>query len=394
MTSRERPRVIVASRLYSPESSAAAFRMEAFARAAARRADVLVLTTKPPKRAAVPDPGDGVEVSRAPVLRDRGGAIRGYLQYASFDGPLLSRLLARRADVIVAEAPPTTGIVALLAARLRRARFVYYPGDVWTEGLIAMGAPAPIVGLMRWMESTVVRGADVVLAISPEVADRLEALGAPSARVAMVGNGIDTDVFRPDVAVAQSEQPYFVYTGTMSEWQRPEVFVEALRLLGPEASDVGIRFFGQGSSEDDARAAAARLGPDRVRFGGVIAPAEAAEWLRGAVGALVSIVPGVGYDFARPTKTYAAAAVGTPVLYAGASTGADVVRDGALGEVAEFTPESIATAMRRLIDAWRSGASEAARAARVAWARERVSLAAVGDRAADAALREAHDGNR
>lgn len=393
MKPRERPRLVIASRLYSPEASAAAFRMAAFAAAAVARTDVTVLTTNPPRGSRPAAPEDGITVSRAPVLRDRTGAIRGYVQYASFDGPLFFRLLGRRADVVVAEAPPTTGLVALAASRLKRARLVYYPGDVWTDGLVAMGAARPVVALMRWMESLVVRRADRVLAISPEVADRLAALGAPPDRIELVGNGVDTSVFRPDVEPRSAEAPYFVYTGTMSEWQRPEVFVEALALLGDEASDVEIRFFGQGASQDAVRAAAARV-PGRVHLGGVVAPSEAAEWIRGAVGALVSIVPDVGYDFARPTKTYAAAAVGTPVLYAGAPTGADVVREGGLGEVAEFTPRSIADAMRRLIDAWRTGATEAARPARAGWARDHVSLAAVGDRAVDAALREARGGNR
>ena len=46
-------------------------------------------------------------------------------------------------------------------------------------------------------------------------------------------------------------------------------------------------------------------------------PTEAAEWIRGAAAALVSIVPGIGYDFARPTKTYAAAACGAPTWLIG-----------------------------------------------------------------------------
>lgn len=376
-----RPRVIVASRLYAPEASAAAFRIAAFARAAAADAEVLVLTTVAPSAAGTAAGFEGVSVSRAPVLRDRSGAIRGYLQYASFDGPLLLRLMARRADIVVAEAPPTTGLVALLGARIRRAHFVYYPGDVWTDGVIAMGAPGVVVRLIRWMESLVVRRADCVLAVSREVADRLRLLGAQETRVSVVGNGIDTDIFHPAVESRKTDRPYFVYTGTMSEWQRPEIFVEALAVLAHE-QDVEIRFFGQGASEGAIQDASAALAPGRVHFGGVIPAEETAQWIRGAVGALVSIVPDVGYDFARPTKTYAAAAVGTPVLYAGATTGARVVVDGRLGEVALFTPDSIAAAMSRLLADWRSGETERKRALRAAWARENVSLSAVGDRAA------------
>lgn len=376
-----RPRIAVATRLYAPEPSAAAFRMGALAAALSADADVDVLTTRPPRGSAAAPEADGVTVSRARVLRDRSGAVRGYVSYASFDGPLFFRLLARRVDAIVAEAPPTTGLVSLLAAKLKRVPLVYYPGDVWTDGVIAMGALAPVVSVMRWIEIRVLRGAMRVLSVSDEVTARLVALGADPDRIVPVGNGIDTDVFSPDVAPAEADRPYFVYTGTMSEWQRPEIFVESLAALG---RDVDVRFFGQGTAQAAVRSAGERLAPGRVHVSGVVAPAEAARWIRGAVAALVSIVPGVGYDFARPTKTYAAAATGTPVLYAGAPTGAEVVSGAGLGEVAEFTPAVIAAAMARLLDD--PAAAEARRLDRAEWARRTVSLAAAGGRAATAVL--------
>nr|BFF10644.1 hypothetical protein GCM10025699_19470 [Microbacterium flavescens] len=138
----DRPTVVIASRLFTPEVSAGAFRLGALARGlAAGGAAVTVVTTIPPPHApATPDPS-GVAVSRWPVLRDRGGNVRGYIQYASFDAPLLLRLLFRRWNVAVAESPPTTGLVVAIAAFLRRRRFVYYAADVWTDGVIAMGAP-------------------------------------------------------------------------------------------------------------------------------------------------------------------------------------------------------------------------------------------------------------
>ena len=380
-------RILVASRLYRPEPSAASFRIAALADALAGEDDVTVLTTRPPAGSADESTADaeaGITVSRARVLRDRSGAIRGYAQYASFDGPLFFRLLARRSDAVVAEAPPTTGLVALVAARLRRSRFVYYPGDVWTDGVIAMGASRPVIGLMRWMESLVLKHSDVVLAVSPEVGERLERLGARADRVLVVGNGVDTEVFRPDVDAPVNVRPYFVYTGTMSEWQRPEIFVEALAWLGERAADVDLRFFGQGTAEQAVRDAANRLLPGRVHFGGVVSPAESARWIRGAVGALVSIVPGVGYDFARPTKTYAAAATGTPVLYAGAAAGALVVAGAELGETADFTADAVAAAMQRLLEQHADGRTHSSRERRALWARDNVSLAAVGRRAASA----------
>lgn len=381
-------RVLLASRLFVPEVSAGAFRLGALAAALARAgAEVVVVTTKPPKHApAIADP-DGVRVSRWPVLRDRGGNVRGYLQYASFDGPLLFRLLFRRFDAVVAESPPTTALVAQAVAALHRRPLVYYAADVWTDGVIAMGASGLVVSLMRHMERAVLRRARAVLSISAEVTERLVALGADRDRITTVGNGVDTDVFTPDGDLAAAEEKYFVYTGTMSEWQRPDLFVRAFAQVADEFPELRLRFFGQGAVEGDLRALAEELVPGRVHFGGVVSPQESARWIRGAVAALVSIVPGIGYDFARPTKTYAAAACGTPVLFAGADVGGEVVRDAGLGKAVAFTPDAVADAMRQMIADAHSGETERLRSVRSRWARENVSLTAVGSRAADAVSR-------
>lgn len=378
-------RILLASRLFVPEVSAGAFRLGALAAALGRRgAEVTVVTSRPPRHAPpIADP-PGVRVSRWPVLRDRGGNVRGYLQYASFDLPLPLRLLFRRFDAVVAESPPTTALMAAAVAALRRRPLVYYAADVWTDGVIAMGAARAVVSLMRRMERAVLRRAAVVLSISDEVSERLVALGADPGRIVTVGNGVDTDVFSPDVDRAAPDERYFVYTGTMSEWQRPDLFVRGFAQLAEEFPGLELRFFGQGAVEGELRALAAQLVPGRVRFGGVVRPEESARWIRGAVAALVSIVPGIGYDFARPTKTYAAAACGTPVIFAGAEVGGALVRDAGLGEAVEFSPEAVAAAMRRMLAEAQSGRTERRRGERAQWARRTVSLAAVGDRAAQA----------
>ncbi|MGW8484264.1 glycosyltransferase family 4 protein [Microbacterium sp. NPDC055903] len=377
-------RVVIASRLFPPEVSAGAFRLGALARSlVGRGTDVLVLTTRPPGHAPrTPDPAQ-VDIRRWPVLRDAGGNVRGYVQYMSYDVPLLPRLLFSRFDVVVAESPPTTGLVAALVAWLRRKPLVYYAADVWTDGVISMGAPKPVIAVMRMMERSVLRRARRIISVSDEVTERLVLLGADASRIVTVGNGIDTSVFSPDVAPADASVPYFVYTGTMSEWQQPDIFVRAFAEIAAEFPDLRLKFFGQGSVEATLKELAAQLAPGRVDFGGVVSPAESASWIRGAVGALVSIVPGIGYDFARPTKTYAAAATGTPVLFAGPSTGAALVNDAGLGLSAAFTVDAVADAMRALLAAADDGTTDELRRVRSTWAREHVSLDAVAGRVAD-----------
>lgn len=378
------PRTVIASRLFPPEVSAGAFRLGALATTLSRRGEqVVVLTTTPPRHAPRTPDATGIVVRRWPVLRDRGGNVRGYIQYASYDAPLLLRLLFSRFDAVVAESPPTTGMVAAMVAALRRKPLVYYAADVWTDGVISMGAPGSVIALMRWMERAVLNRAAAIISVSDEVTERLLALDAPAARISTVGNGIDTEIFTPATASPASAGRYFVYTGTMSEWQRPDVFVRAFVELADQYPDLRLKFFGQGAVEHELRALASELVPGRVDFGGVISPQESAMWIRGAAASLVSIVPGIGYDFAKPTKTYAAAAVGTPVLFAGPETGAQLVRDADLGRAVEYTPAAVASAMHELLSEQTEGVSERLRSERASWARRNVSLAAVAGRVAE-----------
>ncbi|GAA5229538.1 glycosyltransferase family 4 protein [Arthrobacter cryoconiti] len=369
-------RVVVTSRLYAPEVGAAAFRLRALVDSLVEQgADVDVVTTKLPTGFTDLEPS--YRLLRWPVLRDSGGYVRGYIQYLSFDIPAFFRLLVMRADVVVSEPPPTTGIAVALSSLIRRRPFVYYAADVWTEALSATSVPGVVKAAMRAVEGFVLRRATMVLAVSDPVAEKVAKFNVPAPQIKVVGNGVDTAVFKPDVVSAQIEKPYFVYTGTMSEWQGAGIFIDALAVVRRQFPDAEIRFFGQGTDEAKLKDLAAAHAPGAVHFGGVVSPAEAASWIRDALAALVSIKPGQGYDFAKPTKIYAAAACGTPVVFAGQGDGARVVNENALGVTSAYAIDEVAQAMCGLLRG-----TDLGRDARTAWAIENASLQASGRLAA------------
>lgn len=356
---RRRPHII-ASRIFMPEASAASFRLEAVAKALVSAGDrVRVLTTRTPAT-PVDDP-EGVSVSRWPVKRDSTGYVRGYIPYMSFDIPLFFRLLcAPKAASMLVEPPPTTGVMVRLAATLRRVPYVWYAADVWSDASEIAGAPAPVVRAVRWMESFTIRGASAVVAVSEGVAERVRELGGQ--RVEVIPNGIDTTTFTPEGEGLSAEEKahyrlseeYFLYAGTASEWQGAEVFAEAIASVREDHPNAQVVFLGQGSSWDDILAAGARITTGNPDFPAVIqhplVPAdEAARWQRSARAALVSIRPGIGYDFAYPTKVLAALASGTPVLYAGVGPVVDDVNAYDLGECSDHEAGAVAEAMKRLL---------------------------------------------
>ncbi|MBU1250023.1 MAG: glycosyltransferase [Actinobacteria bacterium] len=348
--------------------------------------DVEVLTSTLPRGSTpVEHPGGPprvgtVRVRRWPVLRDRQGAVRGYLPYLSFDVPLFARLLvAPRPDVILVEPPPTTGTVARWVGALRRIPVVYLAADIVSDAAEQAGTPSWIVGAVRRWERLAVTRAIAVLTVSHDFAARLRQWGVAEERLVVIGNGADAAVFRPEGASAGGEHPFALYAGTASDVHGPEVLVEAIARV-PE---LHLVFLGGGTRHDALRRLGDKIAPGRVRVLPTVAPQEAAAWSRGALVSLASIAPARtqhGYPF-FPAKLHAAAMCGTPIVHVGDGPGALFAHEAPLGVAVPFDADAVAEALRGALTA---PASPSLRREFAEWARARVSLQAVAVRAADA----------
>lgn len=349
--------VTLATRTFTPEPTAAALRLGALARALAVGGDrVRVLTSRLAPSVARDarqsagsdaDPGEGaglVEVRRAPVLRDRTGAVRGYVSYMSFDLPLLVRLLTGpRPDVVVSEPPPTTGAAVRIACAARRVPYVYYCADIVSDAAALAGVPSIVVRTVAGLESFALRGARRVIAVSDGVARRARDLGARD--VAVVPNGVRV----PDAVVTGTPEgfptcdgPVFVYAGTVAQWLAPEVFVDAFERVRARLGDARLVFVGQGSGwEALAERSRGVAGVDMIP---AVSAEEADRWMARATATLASLRPG-GYDYAYPTKILASLAQGTPVIYAGPGQAARDIAEGELGVACNLDADAVAEAM-------------------------------------------------
>ena len=395
--------VTLATRTFTPEPTAAALRLGALARALAVGGDtVRVLTsrlassvardarkteeTQAPEGASG-NAGEGpglVEVRRAPVLRDRTGAVRGYVSYMSFDLPLLARLLVGpRPDVVVSEPPPTTGVAVRLACALRRVPYVYYCADIVSDAAALAGVPGLVVRTVAGLESFALRGARRVIAVSDGVALRARELGARD--VVVVPNGVRV----PEVVATgvpdgfpTCSGPVFVYAGTVAQWLAPEVFVDAFERARAQLGDARLVFVGQGSGWDGlAERAKGVAGVDLIP---AVSADEANRWMARATATLASLRPG-GYDYAYPTKILASLAQGTPVIYAGPGQAARDVEESALGVACSLDVDEIAEAMVALAS---GAASWVGRDGARVWVREHRSVSA-SSRAAASVVRSA-----
>ena len=400
-----RTTVGITSRVFLPEPAAASFRLGAIAEAlTGDGAGVCVITAglPPGTPAGAVQPETAAKVKRFPVLRDETGYVRGYLPYLSFDIPLFFRLLfAPRFNVLLVEPPPTSGFVARLACSLRRVPYVWYAADVWSDATEAAGAPGPVVKAVRALERFAVRGASGIIAVSDGVGDRVRELGGKNIRV--VPNGIDTGTYSTAaVSLSASElaelgitAPYVLYAGTASEWQGARVFAQAMTVVAGRDPNLQLVYVGQGSEwgdiKNDAEELRKKLGREAIVQLPTTTPEMVSRLLAGAEAAMVSIVPGKGYDFAYPTKVLAALASGKPVLFAGNGPVARDLLSYDLGLACRYDVGAVAEGILALTASARQGRSPGELRC---WVKENRSMAKAAEEAAcfilEVAAREEH----
>lgn len=347
--------VRIVSRIYLPEAAAASFRLAGVAKALREKGvEVEVITTTPP-------PGlqafDEDRVRRFPVLRDKEGYVRGYLQYLSFDIPAFFRVLfSPRAAVTLVEPPPTTGFFMRIANKLLGVPYVYYAADLWSEAVKEI-FPSPVYAAVRMLEKFAIRGAKTVIAVNSVVASQVKEMGAKS--VVVVTQGADTESFnsngdlptakmRAEIGVYDS--PYFIYPGNASEWHGADVFIEALNQAST-LHNFHLLYLGRGGQWQMLREMAERYGLDkRVHFSDTVPPNIASQWIRGSKCSFASIKPGSGYEFAYTTKVLSSFSCGVPVIYAGPGPAGKDIAANKLGICAEYSAAGVAKAMETIIN--------------------------------------------
>lgn len=373
-------RVVIATRIYRPEPSAASLYLGTVADAlTASGHEVEVLTAKP-----LPGQGEasrGERVKTFPVLRDANGYVRGYVQYMSFDIPLAFRLLfARRPGVVFVEPPPTTGAVVRVVCALRGIPYVYDAADVWSDAAGQATSSGLVVRVLRWLERFAMRGATELVTISQGVVDRVRELGVLTP-IDVTGFGADTSVF--GYRDAEIEK-LFIYAGTYTGLHGADILIDAFARFSETHPGYRLRFIGNGTEQATMRERAAELGIEgTVEFVEPVPAAELSPQLSGALASLATLKPGGGYEYAFTSKAYSSLAAGCPVIFAGPGpTGPfmlEAAKEVPVGAAVAYDADAIADALRSAAEAPLSPAERL----RVAeWTSEHHSMRAVAARVA------------
>lgn len=284
-------RILYLSQYFPPEMGAPAARVFELSREWVRLGhEVEVLTGFPNHPTGVVPPEyrgelwrrervDGIDVLRAPIYaapnRDLARRSANYLSYA-LSASLVGPLLARRPDVLIATSPQfLTGVAGFWLSRLFRCPFVFEVRDLWPRSIVAVGAlpeSSPLVRGLEVVEQALYRAADRIVVVTDSFLDEIAAHGIDRAKLAVVKNGVDLELFCPMPKENAQRQRFglsgkFVatYVGTHGLAHGLGTILDAAERLRDDPR-FAFLLVGEGAEKAVLKARAASLGLANVRF--------------------------------------------------------------------------------------------------------------------------------
>jgi glycosyltransferase involved in cell wall biosynthesis len=309
---------------------------------------------------------DGIRVERFGVLPGfrRIGPVR-ILDKLLFPLRLLLKALWRRLTgasydlVWTATIPPVAqGMVGRWIAGLFGAKFLYHCQDlypelgghsgIWQEGSL-------LDRMLSGIERRTRARADVLVALSDDMAATVRKLATPRGELAVINNFMLEDFSGQGAAATLPAPPVrekvrLIFAGNLGQFQGLELLVEAMKLVEAQRRDLELVFMGEGKALVGVKAQSMGLAsvvfePHR--------PFEAAQAeIAAADVGIVSLEPEI-YRLAFPSKTLTYLGLGLPLLCVvePESQLAHMVADNGLGWVAPRDPAAIAAAIGTIGDA-------------------------------------------
>ena len=270
---------------------------------------------------------NGVRILRAwgtsRSTRQFTGRLSNYLSYFISAG--FASLRIGRPDVVVALTdPPIVPLIAIAAARVTGARFVFLCQDVFPEvaRLLEDFQNKRVESILARISRFTVRSADRIIALGDTMKRRLvETKGADPDHITVIHNWSDADAIRPgskDNAFARDHQlvDKFVvmHSGNVGMSQNVDSLLDVATQLR-DLPDVVIAIVGEGARKASLQAEAERRGLHNVRFFPYQPKTRLTDSFSTADVFIVSLKQGLA-GFIVPSKLYGILAAGRPFIAA------------------------------------------------------------------------------
>jgi colanic acid biosynthesis glycosyl transferase WcaI len=370
-------KILYVSQYFPPEMGAPAARAAELSRHWARMGhEVTVLTGFPNHPTGVVPPEwrfrfrslfyretvDGVQVARTWLwpLPNRKAHER-IRNYASFClSAAVSGLRLEKPDVVIGSSPQL--LVALSGwwlAWWKRVPFVFEVRDLWPESLAAVGAGGEGTVLHRTLGAIagfLYRRAARIVVVTPAFKDHLiRYWHVPAARISIVENGVETDLFRPSPVAMEvrkqlrlEDRFLICYIGTMGMAHGLETLIAAAEELQTALPSAMFLLIGEGAEKERIMELAAARELNNFRFVGQQPRERIPSYVSAADLCLVMLKKTELFKTVIPTKLLEYMACERPVVVAVDGEARRVVEQAGAGVFVE--PENSKDMVKAILD--------------------------------------------
>lgn len=229
-------------------------------------------------------------------------------------------------DLMFATSTPlTAGIPGIIMKPFRHKPFVFEVRDLWPELPEAMGVIENefILKMMSGLEWISYHAADRCIGLSPGIREGIIRRGIDPKKVAMIPNGCDLSLFKPDdtkdlsfIEGIDQLDTVAVFTGSHGYANGLDAALDAAKLLKErKIKDIKLLFMGDGAEKTKLRKRAEREGLNNCIFHDPIPKTRLMEWLGKAdIGLMLLANVPAFYNGTSPNKFFDYIAAGLPVL--------------------------------------------------------------------------------
>jgi glycosyltransferase involved in cell wall biosynthesis len=269
---------------------------------------------------------DGISVYRLPFGRLRGGKLRYFFEFLTFQ--LATTVLAgalhlrRRYSVVETTSVPDWLVFAAIVPKLLGSRVLLDLHECMPEyGATKYRVPleSRTVRVLTLLERVSIRFADFVTTCTEQMRERFIERGAPADKVAVVLNSFDEERFPPEPYLSEAAAPTETFTlichGTIEPNYGLDIIVRAIALLRDRIPGLRLDVWGDGTHRPAVQALVTELGlEDHVRFSGWVTMDALMPHLATADAGVVAVRRDAFRDVTLCTKMFDLVSLRKPVI--------------------------------------------------------------------------------
>lgn len=213
---------------------------------------------------------NGIRHWRTPMLKGKPlPALREWQLMRALRKQMEAAIREWRPQLIHAHSPMLVGLPAMAVARAHGLPFVYEVRDLWENASVDRGKfrdGSVLYRLAQQMETRVLAKADAVVTICEKLRDELAPRTGHPDRLAVVGNGVDTNSFQPLAPTQANRSRWGLegkrvigYVGTFQPYEGLETLIEAMPKIRERQPAAHLLITGSGGEEQRLRARTTEL---------------------------------------------------------------------------------------------------------------------------------------